>query len=197
MSDLALVVRRASEDLRALAVPFALVGGLAVSLRCEPRFTRDADLAVAVSGDEQAESLLFSMRARGYEVGALVEQVATDRLATARLRPSFAPDLFVDLLMASSGIEDEVTLDADTLEVFPGTRLPVASCGDLIALKVLSFDDDSRPQDTVDVRSLMAVASDSDLARAQQSVRLITERGYARGRPLANLLAAFVRRFRG
>ncbi len=37
-------------------VGFALVGGLAVSARSEPRFTRDIDLAVAVDGDQQAES---------------------------------------------------------------------------------------------------------------------------------------------
>lgn len=31
--------------LQRLGRPFALVGGLAVSLRAEPRFTRDVDLA--------------------------------------------------------------------------------------------------------------------------------------------------------
>jgi hypothetical protein len=39
-------------DLSASRAPFALVGGLAVSVRTEPRFTRDADFALAAAGDE-------------------------------------------------------------------------------------------------------------------------------------------------
>lgn len=34
---------------------FAVVGGLAVSARTEPRFTRDADVCVAVHSDAEAE----------------------------------------------------------------------------------------------------------------------------------------------
>ena len=34
---------------------FALIGGLAVSARSEPRFTRDADFAVSVGSDAEAE----------------------------------------------------------------------------------------------------------------------------------------------
>jgi len=33
-----------------------LVGGLAVSVRCDPRFTLDADVAVAVVNDAEAEA---------------------------------------------------------------------------------------------------------------------------------------------
>jgi hypothetical protein len=33
-----------------------LVGGLAVSVRTEPRFTRDVDLVVAISDDHAAEA---------------------------------------------------------------------------------------------------------------------------------------------
>jgi hypothetical protein len=39
-------------------VSFALVGGLAVSIRTEPRFTRDADLAVALANDAEVEALI-------------------------------------------------------------------------------------------------------------------------------------------
>lgn len=38
-------------------VPAAAVGGLAVSVRTTPRFTRDVDLAVAVADDVHAERL--------------------------------------------------------------------------------------------------------------------------------------------
>ena len=45
-------------------IDWALVGGLAVSARAEPRFTRDVDLAVAVEGDPEAESLVRELRGR-------------------------------------------------------------------------------------------------------------------------------------
>lgn len=55
---LALVLRDLSADLSQIGVSFAVVGGIAASARGEPRFTRDVDVVVAVSGDEQAESRL-------------------------------------------------------------------------------------------------------------------------------------------
>ena len=45
---------------------WALVGGIAVSVRAEPRFTRDVDLAVAVESDREAERLVGDLRGAGY-----------------------------------------------------------------------------------------------------------------------------------
>ena len=44
--------------LRREGVSGCLVGGLAVSVRCDPRFTRDVDLAIALQNDTQAEALV-------------------------------------------------------------------------------------------------------------------------------------------
>ena len=49
-------LRRIQAELTSARVSFALVGGLAVSARTEPRFTRDADLATAVAGGADATS---------------------------------------------------------------------------------------------------------------------------------------------
>ena len=57
MTGLADALRLIVTELRANGVGFALVGGLAVSVRTEPRFTRDVDVAVAVGSDSEAESL--------------------------------------------------------------------------------------------------------------------------------------------
>lgn len=54
-----------TEDLHELNRPFALIGGLAVSLRAEPRFTRDADLVVSVGSDADAELIVNALLARG------------------------------------------------------------------------------------------------------------------------------------
>lgn len=42
-------LRRAAADLDALKVRWALIGGLAISVRSVPRFTKDLDFAVAVA----------------------------------------------------------------------------------------------------------------------------------------------------
>ena len=108
VTSLEAALRQIHTDLTDSHVSFALVGGLAVSARTEPRFTRDADLAVALSGDAEAEALIHSLRARGYGIEAIVEQEAVGRLATVRLTRSHVPRTpVVDLLFASSGIEPE------------------------------------------------------------------------------------------
>jgi len=80
---------RAAADLDALGRRWALVGGFAVSARTEPRFTRDADLAVLVTDDRDAEALVLALQDRGYRVLSAVEQEATGRLATVRLAPQW------------------------------------------------------------------------------------------------------------
>ena len=172
---------------------WALVGGLAVGVRSEPRFTRDVDLAAAVQNDREAESLTRSFIAEGYAVSAALENEETGRLATVRL---FAPGYkkegpIFDLLFASSGIESEVVSGAEEEEVFSGLLVPVANRGHLLALKVLSRSD-SRPQDAIDIHALLREADESDLDRAREAVSLIVRRGYARGKDLATALEGFI-----
>jgi DNA-binding TFAR19-related protein (PDSD5 family) len=185
VTSLESALRQIHTDLTEAHVSFALVGGLAVSARTEPRFTRDADLAVALATDAEAEALIHSLRARGYGITAIVEHQAAGRLATVRLTRSDVPQApVVDLLFASSGIEPEVVTDAESIDLLANLRIGVARTGHLIALKVLSRDDVTRPQDLVDLRALIGVASPAELARARQAVTLIEARGYHRGRDL-------------
>ena len=186
-------LRQAASDLTTFGVRFALVGGLAVSIRTEPRFTKDADLAVAVATDDDAERLIRQLRGVGYEVHALVEHEAAHRLATVRLsRGGGDQTPVVDLLFASSGIEAEVVADAEPLEVLPGLTIPVARVGHLLILKVLSQDDERRPQDAGDLRALRLVASGEDRERMIAAAALITDRGYHRGRDLAGAVQALL-----
>ncbi len=80
------ILGQAATDLAAAEIEFALVGGLAVSVRTEPRFTRDVDLVVTIKGDREAESLVYFLQNRGYSVQATMEQEAVGRLATGRPR---------------------------------------------------------------------------------------------------------------
>ena len=169
----------------------ALIGGLAVSARSEPRFTRDVDLAVMVEDDSAAENLVNHFVRKGFGVLATVEQEAAGRLATVRLLPLGQTEegVVVDLLFASSGIESEIVQTAERIEVFPGVVIPVATTGHLIALKVLSSDE-NRPQDEADLRALLRDASDADIANAGQALELVADRGFDRGRDLAGVLEA-------
>lgn len=67
----------------------------------------------------------------------------------------------VDLLVASSGIEPEIVLEATELEVIRGTLLPVARTGHLIALKLLSVAP-GRETDAADLRQLAALADEDE-----------------------------------
>lgn len=175
---------------------WALVGGLAVSVRSEPRFTRDIDIAVAVEDDEQAEALVLSLQQRGLDLIASLEQEATARLSTVRLALTKVEyGAVLDLLFASSGIEREVVQEAELLEILRGTHAPVARTGHLIALKVLSRDDSSRPQDRADLHALISTATREDIEMARSGVRLIVDRGYQRGRDLEKDLEMLLREF--
>jgi len=175
-------LRAVVTDLRELDREFALLGGFAVSARAEPRTTRDVDLAVRVDDDADAELLAFELARRGYAIRSTVEQIHTGRLATIRtVAPSGA---IVDLLFASSGIEPELVRAATTIAILRDLELPVATIGHLVATKVLARDDQRRPQDRIDLQALFRVASQADLAEARQALDLMSDRGYARGRPL-------------
>ncbi|HEX9033518.1 MAG TPA: nucleotidyl transferase AbiEii/AbiGii toxin family protein [Streptosporangiaceae bacterium] len=60
-------LRRAVADFDALRVRWALIGGLAISVRSVPRFTKDLDFAVAVANDSEAEDVVHRLRGRGYQ----------------------------------------------------------------------------------------------------------------------------------
>lgn len=169
-----------------------------MSARTEPRLTRDADLAVLVADDRDAEALVRALQGRGWRVVAAIEQEVAARLATVRLSPAGEDPLgtVVDLLFASSGIEPEIVGAAELVEVVPGLAVPVARLGHLIVLKLLARDDRTRPQDRVDIAALLGRADASDLAEAEASLATITARGFHRGRDLKAALGAVMRDFR-
>jgi hypothetical protein len=183
-----------ANDLKQLDLRFALVGGFAVGLRTDPRFTQDLDLAVSVAEDSQAEQATMSLIARGYSLLAMVEQDSTERLATVRL-VSPETKIVVDLLFASTGIEPEIVEEAEELDFSETLALPVAQLGHLIAMKILSQDGTRRPQDRVDLANLLKKCSTTQLELAQRSVGKIQERGFHRGKDLTSLLKMMISEF--
>lgn len=191
MTDLERVLVAVVSDLDRIGRRYALVGGLAVAVRAEPRLTRNVDLAVSVASDHEAEAVLRALIGTGHRVVATVEQDVTGRLTAARLtREEPAVGVVCDLLFASSGIEPEIVSGAEPIEVLAGLVLPVASVGHLIAMKLLARDDRQRPADADDLRALAAVAGEDDWAVAAAATEEITARGCHRGRDLPVALTA-------
>jgi hypothetical protein len=165
---------------------FALVGGLAVSVRAEVRFTRDVDIVVLVTDDPDAESLTYHLRSAGYSAIASVEHEVRHRLSTVRLMsPS---GVKVDLLFASSGIETETVDRATSVEFGSAGTVPVACAEELLAMKVLSMAD-NRLQDRIDAQRLLQFTPELDVARVRENLALITARGYSREQDLEAKLA--------
>ncbi len=179
-SPVELELRKAVADLDALKVRWALIGGLAVSVRSVPRFTKDLDFAVAVADDSEAEDVVHRLRERGYQPREILEQDYVERLSGVRLERG-GSDVIVDLLFASSGIENEVVASATRLQVLPRLSAPVATTGHLIALKILA----GRNQDLTDLGALIQAASQGDLDTAREAVQLIQARGFNREQDVA------------
>lgn len=186
MDRLASTLLRISTDLKSLRCRWALVGGLAVVVRAEPRLTRDVDVVVAVSDDHEAEILVRTFFGRGYRQlpRGVFEQLDQGRLATMRfVAPGLAAEgTVVDLLFASSGIEAEIVAGAELMMTPLGLEVPVATIGHLIAMKVLSSTaNPKRFQDAADLRSLFERAQMADLDQARRALDLIAARGFHRG----------------
>lgn len=69
MTDLAVACGVVLEAAERRGHGVALVGGFAVSVRTEPRFTRDVDLVVAVDDGQQAEAASDLIVQRGFGWG--------------------------------------------------------------------------------------------------------------------------------
>jgi len=124
---------RLQTDVRLLDLRWTLLGGLAVSVRAEPRTTRDVDIAVVVEGDHEAEQIVREFWSRGYRLKTPpLEHLDVGRMATVRfLAPGEdARGVVVDLLFASSGIESALSIGGDhgmplaIIQEFLGLDLP-------------------------------------------------------------------------
>lgn len=167
--------------LSAAGARFAVVGGLAASARGEARFTRDIDIVVAVSSEEEAESVVFQLKNQGYDVLGTVEQEATHRLATARLQ--HRAGVICDLIFATSGIEAEIINGAEPLALFDESLIPTASAEALVAMKVLSATD-QRPRDLGDIAAILRENPDLDQDAVLGFLKAIMDRGFARSQDL-------------
>ncbi|TCC27830.1 nucleotidyl transferase AbiEii/AbiGii toxin family protein [Kribbella speibonae] len=173
-------------DLHDLGAPWALVGGLALCVRAEPRPAADIDIAVAVPDDATAKARVDELLAVGYRLREAIVHDQTGRLATVRLDcTAVHGDVGLDLFFASCSVEAEVVGAAEPLQVPPDLCIPVARIGHLIAVKLLWRSSEKRDRD---LRTLLQHADAEDLEEARHLIALITQRGHHRGRDLGAAL---------
>lgn len=144
----------AAEFLEAQGISFAVIGGIAASLRGEPRTTADVDLIVAIGIEPCRRLLDTALDASPFgplfpEVAEVMEQTF---LVPLRHRQT---GIRVDLALALSGFEKQAIQRA-TSESIAGGSLPVATAEDLILMKTLA----GRPRDVEDVERMVALRHD-------------------------------------
>ncbi|NOY90368.1 MAG: nucleotidyl transferase AbiEii/AbiGii toxin family protein [Deltaproteobacteria bacterium] len=122
--------RRVSQALTRLAIPHALVGGLAVGLHGHPRATKDVDFLVGAEAFETTEPML-SFRA---ELADVVRWGVIDLIAA---------------------LPEDPPLVAELTPHEPGT-VPVVSIEVLMLMKLRA----SRMQDLADVEALVRAGAD-------------------------------------
>jgi uncharacterized nucleotidyltransferase DUF6036 len=169
--------------LRANGTPYALIGGIAVSVRGEPRFTADVDVVASVEL-KRALDLLEATKRSDFEplFPDAAEVVETAYILPLRHRTT---GIKADVVIGLTGFERNLVARAVPVDL-GGLSIPVASSEDLLLMKVLAgrardMDDArgivSKQGATLDWDYVMGVgkalgeAIDQDLARQLQELR--------------------------
>lgn len=190
-------LKRVADELGDLPVPFAVVGGLAVSVRCAMRATEDVDVAVPAEDDAEIDRIGRHFMASGHHLLMYLMKPSKQRTAVLRLLSPVIPPGWeegerpiIDLIFGSCGIEAEVVAEATPEEIADGLILPTARIPHLIAMKCLS-ESDQRLQDRIDLQHLVQSATPADFREVPPLLELITQRGYAGPKDLASVFAEY------
>jgi hypothetical protein len=134
-------------------VAYALVGGLAVSARGQPRVTVDVDMILGTDIDSAlrlAENLeITKFKPLFDDVATIVQQAF---ILPLRHRQT---NVKVDLAIGMSGFEQQAIARAQVMDA-AGTKVRVATSEDLLVMKVLA----GRPQDEQDLQGLVIAQGD-------------------------------------
>lgn len=185
--EVLVALETAITQFEAADLPFALVGGLAMGVRADPRVTRDVDFVLPVEDDAEAEARIYALQRRGFVVESVFERRG-GRISTVRTRHSAAPDVLIDVLLSNARIEAEIVAAATPETVAGGIRCPVAQPWHLLAMKVYA----NRRKDQADLQELIERADEKSLEQTRRALELMRRRGVAPGRNLVAELEGHV-----
>jgi hypothetical protein len=162
-------------------ITYALVGGIAASLRGQPRATADVDMVIGV---DIPRALALAIRLEGTNFRPLFDNVSeiVERSFILPLRHR-STNIRVDLALALSGFEQGAIDRADSLNV-SGSIVSVITAEDLVIMKVLA----GRPQDEQDLRGI--VTAQIDCLDWDYCLRTARELGEALGQDLVGPIRA-------
>jgi predicted nucleotidyltransferase len=143
----------AAEFLASEGIAYALIGGMAASLRGETRTTADVDLVIDA---DVSHALNLITRLEQSSFRPLFDKVAevVERSFILPLRHR-TTNIKVDMSLGLSGFEQKLIGRAELLDI-AGTMVSVVTSEDLLVMKILA----GRPQDTQDARGIVAAQSD-------------------------------------
>lgn len=148
---------------------FALIGGLATTVRGEPRSTMDVDLVVGCDVPRCLELIRRLEESKFRPLFAGVQEV----VETAFILPLVhrQTSVKVDLALGLTGFEQNAIRRATQVD-FEGCSVPVVSAEDLVLMKALA----GRPRDTEDVGKILLRQGDAlDWDYVLQTARALEE----------------------
>jgi predicted nucleotidyltransferase len=163
-ADLLPALSSLSQWLKDENVPYAIIGGVAVSLNAQPRLTADIDAIIWLDLD-RADDLLKSGLAHGF-VPRIDNPIEFARNARVLLLRHEATQIGIDL---SCGVLPfELELLERAIDFRDGViDIKIATPEDLIILKAVAH----RTRDLVDIDNLLNVNEDVNLDRIRDWVR--------------------------
>jgi predicted nucleotidyltransferase len=158
----------AADFLNSEGIAYALIGGMAASLRGQTRTTADVDLAIEAA---VSDAIAITERLDGTRFKPLFDRVAEviEKSFILPLRHR-TTNIKVDMALALSGFEQTLIRRAEPLDI-GGTTISVVTSEDLIVMKVLA----GRPQDEQDARGI--VASQAERIDWEYCLRIANELG--------------------
>jgi Nucleotidyl transferase of unknown function (DUF2204) len=134
-------------------ISYALIGGLAVSLRGQPRVTVDVDMVIAIDVN-RALALLPMLSQSKFEplFHGVEEVVQKSFILPLRHRTT---GIKVDLAIGLSGFERQAVARAERIQI-ADQKVAVATAEDLLVMKLLA----GRPQDEQDITGLIIAKGD-------------------------------------
>lgn len=153
-------------SLAAFEIQYALIGGLATSLRSQPRFTKAVDFLLKIPS-LVLPGLLEDLLSRGFTFDRMtVVREWNQRQMVVMSYQGVRVDWLKPILPTYQHI-----LDRATEEISDAGPIQVATIEGLILLKLIAF----RPQDLLDIDNLLAACEKSlDLPWIQSEWRSIT-----------------------
>ena len=154
MPDLPLVtLQRLVAELDEFQIPYAIIGGVAVSIRSVPRYTQDVD-AVLWVGEYGWEELINQITRRGLKTRA------TDPVGFARqnrlLLLTDEDGVHIDLSFGALPFEEDMVRNAEPIEIGHGCVAAIATAEALVLMKAIAW----RPKDKQDIREIVSLNPD-------------------------------------